>query len=61
MGLKRNTILDVLQKINELIFIHKDNLVIRFKNEYKDITIFDKMNRLINDRSKSLKLQKALK
>lgn len=61
LDLKRNMMLEVLQVMNEKIFSKKDLLVTNLSDEHKDIAIFKRISDLIKDRSKSLKMQNALK
>lgn len=61
LGLKRKTMLSTLQEMNDKIFIQKDLLANKLSKEYKDVTIFNRISALIKDRSKSLKMQQALK
>lgn len=61
LGLKRNAMLMILQEMNDKILSKKDLLADRFSQEYKDVTIFNRISDLIKDRSKSLQMQQALK
>ena len=60
LNLKKNTMLGVLQEMNNKILSEVYLLVEKLSDEHHDITIFKRINDLIGDRSKGLKMQKAL-
>lgn len=61
VAIRAGTSMERFQLVNDLIQSYKKDLVNEMKAEYPGNNIFDKIDELINDRSKSFKIQKALK
>lgn len=60
LELKRNSFLEVLQETRDLIVVNQKKVTADIYEEYGQKAIIKKINELIKDRIKSLKLQKAL-
>jgi serine/threonine-protein kinase HipA len=61
MKLKRGTLTEALKEMSELLLSNKDKVVEQITKEYGKQAIAGRISDLIKDRSKSLKIQKALK
>lgn len=61
LGLKKNTMTEILQDMNDKVISKKDEVVERLLVEHPDGVMFKRISDLIKDRSKSLRMQKAIK